>query len=305
MLIMTLTLDPRLPVLWRTPHSVQVGVDAAVVLLGTVTTAHERMLAALSVGLTPDGLTLIGTDSGLSAEQVAEFAIAIAPALVTPSSPPHAIVHIDGFGPTANRLEWRLREAGLEPRRVGPSDHDELVRTPLDTVELAVIVGDYVLDPERRGRWLRRDIPHLPLVYGDTSITMGPFVEPGIGPCLYCLELHRTESDPAWPALASQLLGKASAVQSPFFASEVATLATRWVLSRVIDGAARASTALAVSAETGQRSEKTVLAHPECSCSGFTTVNGADLQETETVSSLLAFGRESRTTTSEAVCVPA
>ncbi|MEO7349041.1 MAG: hypothetical protein ABIW32_04175 [Terrimesophilobacter sp.] len=302
---MTLTIDPRLPVLWRTPHSVQVGVDAPIVVLDAVTTAHERMLAALAVGLTPEGLRLIGTESGLSAEQVAEFARAITPALATPTPSPHAIVHIDGVGPTVDRLEWRLREAGLEPRRVNAATRHEPAPTPLETRELAVIVGDFVLDPERRGRWLRRDIPHLPIVYGDTSITMGPFVEPGSGPCLYCLELHRTESDAAWPALASQLLSRTSTAQSPFFASEVASLAARWVLSRVIAGAASPSTAVTVSADTGQRSEKTLVAHPDCACQGLTVLGDSDLQENARVSSLPPSGREMPTTTSEVVDVPA
>lgn len=305
MVLMTLTLDPRLPVLWRTPHSVQVGLDAPVVVLDNITTGHERMLAALAVGLTPEGLMLIGMDSGLSQEQVTEFESSITPALVTPSHPSRAIVHVDGIGHTADRLEWRLREAGCEPRRVNPTEKIAIARTPLGTVELAVIVGDYVLDPERRGRWLRRDIPHLPIVYGDTGVRVGPFVEPGVGPCLYCLELHHTDSDAAWPALASQLLATTSNAQSPFFASEVATLATRWVLSRATFGSAESSTAMTVNAETGHRGETTLVAHPDCSCRELTTVNGSGLQETATVSLLLPSARERQTTTSAAACVPA
>lgn len=305
MVVMTLTLDPRLPVVWRTPDSVQVGVDTPAAVLNAITTAHERMLTALAVGLTPEGLRLIGTESGLTAEQVAEFAVAIAPALVMPTPAPRAIVHVDGVGATADRLEWRLREAGLEPRRVSTSDFFDRARTPVQTIELAVIVGDFVLDPERRGRWLRRDIPHLPIVYGDTSVTVGPFIEAGAGPCLYCLELHHTESDTAWPVLASQLLGKASMAQTPFFASEVATFAARSVLSRVNNGAASTATAFIVSEGTGHISERTLVAHPACACRGIMPENDSSLQETAKVSSLLAADRESQTTTSAAACVPA
>lgn len=200
---MTLALDPRLPLLWRTPDSLQLGLDAPPVVLTGVTTAHERMLAGLAVGLTPEGLALIGAESGLNPEQIAAFERAVRPALAAPKCAPRALVHIDGSGATVDRLEWRLREVGLEPRRV-KTEADEQTAPP-ELMQVAIIVGDYVLDPERRGRWLRRDIPHLPIVFGDTGVTIGPFIEPGAGPCLYCLELHRTDADPAWPALASQV----------------------------------------------------------------------------------------------------
>lgn len=310
---MTLALNPRLPLLWRTPDSLQLGLDDPPVVLTEVTTAHERMLTALAVGLTPEGLVLIGTESGLRPEQVVEFERAIRPALVTPKSEPCALVDIDGFGPTADRLEWRLREVGLEPRRtlagtVEPATPPESALP--ESMEVAVIVGDYVLDPLRRGRWLRRDIPHLPIVFGDTSVAIGPFIEPGTGPCLYCLELHRTDADPAWPALASQLLGRMSPAQSPFVASEAATIATRLVLSRVSGGSVRSTaaspaTAITVNADTGECHETSWRAHPECACAGLTAVAGPDLPETAKARSLQTVGRGMPTTKDEAVCVPA
>lgn len=293
---MTLTLDPRLPLLWRTPDSVQLGLDDPPVRLQGVSTAQERMLAALALGLTPQGLNLIGKESGLSRAQVSDFVRTIRPALVAPSREVEGTVSIDGLGPTADRLHWRLREAGVEsligpsglPRRVEQSGQEALVDpgrpdslgasstqgVSTASVErqapaVAVLIGDFVLSPEHRGRWLRRDIPHLPIVYSDTSVTIGPFIEVGTGPCLYCLELHHRDADPAWPALASQLLGAQSSVQHPFFASEVATIAARWVLRRLLEGPADAATALTVDAETGQPRQRSWTAHPECSCTGI------------------------------------
>lgn len=34
---------------------------------------------------------------------------------------------------------------------------------------------------------------------------VGPLVIPGLTSCLSCADLHRTDRDPAWPALAAQL----------------------------------------------------------------------------------------------------
>lgn len=301
---MTLALDPRLPLLWRTPDSLQLGVDDPPVVLTHVTTAHEKMLAALAVGLTPEGLTLIGTDSGLSPAQISDFERAIGPALVQPKRVLSCSVEIDGFGATADRLEYRLREAGLEPPRGLPG-----------TTNFAVIVGHYVLDPERRGRWLRRDIPHLPIVFGDTSVTIGPFIEPGAGPCLYCLELHRTDADPAWPAIASQLLGRVGTAESPFLASEAATIATRMVLNRARGGAARsdsvgadptnAAIAVTVDAEAGERCNQSWRVHPRCACAGITAEVGQYPRETAKGRSVLAADRAMPTTKGEVACVPA
>lgn len=296
MFVMTLVLDPRFPLVWRTPVSLQLGVDDPPVVLTSVTTAHERMLAGLAIGLTPQGLALIGTGSGLNRDQIADFERTIRPALLTPKVASSAHIEIDGCGATADRLEWRLREAGMEPHRA-PSSAGEPTA--------AVIVGDYVLDPERRGRWLRRDIPHLPIIFSDTSVTIGPFIEPGVGPCLYCLELHRRDADPAWTALASQLLGKSSTAQSPFFASETATLATRMVLQRVkVDGAGKA-TSFTVDVDSGRIRTRSWKTHEECACSGLRAVDGQGRQEIAKERSFPAADRELPTRKDAAARVPA
>lgn len=301
---MTLVLDPRLPLVWRTPDSLQLGVDHPPVVLTSVTTAHERMLAALAIGLTPQGLALIGTEAGLNPAQIADFERVIRPALATPKVVASARVEIDGFGATADRLEWRVREAGMEPHRARPQADRNRAAASAGTPDIAVIVGDFVFDPERRGRWLRRDIPHLPLVFGDTSVTIGPFIEPGVGPCLYCLDLHRRDADPAWPALASQLLGKVSCAQSPFVASEAATLATRMLLRRVRDGRTYSSTSLTLDTDTGQTRERVWQTHPECACTGLKPAVVQGLQENETEHSVPAADRATQTTKGAVACVP-
>lgn len=314
---MTLTLDPRFPVLWRTPNSLQVGVDSPRVVLTDVSTGHERMLAGLALGLTPEGLALIGKECGLSAQQVADFEDAIRPALLESPQDTCASVQIDGIGPTADRLEYRLREVGLKPQRWFPRGDHLPRRSPSPAAKVAkhaeipsdggfaVILGDYVLDPERRGRWLRRDIPHLPIVFSDTSVTVGPFIEPGSGPCLYCLELHRTDAEPAWPALASQLLGTASTAHSALLASEAATIATRLVLNRSRGMPARSATSLTVNAETGERYNRSWRVHPRCGCAGITAEGEQYRQETAKANSVPPADCAMPTTKDEVVSVPA
>ena len=48
-------------------------------------------------------------------------------------------------------------------------------------------------------------VPHLPVRVRDGTGVVGPLVIPGLSSCLVCADLHRTDRDPAWPALAAQL----------------------------------------------------------------------------------------------------
>jgi hypothetical protein len=51
----------------------------------------------------------------------------------------------------------------------------------------------------------QRRQPHLLITLREGVPTVGPLVRPPAGPCLRCLDLHRADRDPAWPALAAQL----------------------------------------------------------------------------------------------------
>jgi bacteriocin biosynthesis cyclodehydratase domain-containing protein len=51
----------------------------------------------------------------------------------------------------------------------------------------------------------RRGIPHLAVDIRDGIAVIGPLVPPAGSPCLHCLDLHRRDRDPQWPALAAQL----------------------------------------------------------------------------------------------------
>ncbi|WP_349880459.1 TOMM precursor leader peptide-binding protein [Micromonospora sp. HUAS YX12] len=53
--------------------------------------------------------------------------------------------------------------------------------------------------------YARRRQPHLLLDLRGGVPVVGPLVRPPVGPCLRCLDLHRGDRDPDWPALAAQL----------------------------------------------------------------------------------------------------
>ena len=224
------------------------------------------MLSALTLGTTPQGLRMIGRTSGLTDARIAEFEERIAPALAASVAEARAVVAVTGSGVTVNQLGWRLAEAELLPRLVGASPTVAVTSPPPSDIEFAVIVAHFVIAPEFFGSWLRNDIPHLPIVYGDTGVRIGPIIEPGLSPCLYCLERHHVDEDPAWPAMATQLLGRTSMAETAFVASEVAVRATRIIRNRLNTAAQTPAVSVTLDTGTGALSTREWNRHPECSC---------------------------------------
>jgi bacteriocin biosynthesis cyclodehydratase domain-containing protein len=257
---MVLKLDPRYPLVWRSPSSLQLGVDPAVVRMDEVSETAERLLAALVSGVTLPGLTMLARGDTEARDAVLRL---VAPALLPErvAEADTAVVALSGSGRSVEAIAATLHGAGVSIVA------DDAVERP----DLAIPVGHHVLPPELHGHWLRRDVPHLPVVLTDSATVVGPLVRPGDGPCLHCLELHHRDADPAWPAIASQLLGRRSLAESAIAASETAAVVARLVLGWMAgDDVGRA--ALRIDAASGARTERARAAHPECGCRGVERV---------------------------------
>jgi hypothetical protein len=72
--------------------------------------------------------------------------------------------------------------------------------------DLVVLVG--VTDPELAVRLMQERIPHLAASASEAIGVVGPLVIPGRSACLRCLDLARTDRDPAWPLILAQLAGR-------------------------------------------------------------------------------------------------
>lgn len=71
--------------------------------------------------------------------------------------------------------------------------------------DLVVLAAVGAIHADAGEPWLRRGIPHLPLVVQSHRVRVGPLITGLSGPCLGCMDLHRRDKDAAWPALLSQL----------------------------------------------------------------------------------------------------
>jgi bacteriocin biosynthesis cyclodehydratase domain-containing protein len=260
---MVLKLDRRFTMVWRDPFSLQFGVDPACAILREVTTADERMIAALERGVSRSGLEMIAGSSGASAQDVSDLLRRLKTLLLSETiEQPARRVAIVGSGPTADRIAHTLALAGMSVT--------VNARAVDDGSDLGIAVGHYVLDPDNYGFWLRRDLPHLPVVFGDDSVQIGPLVEPGNSPCLYCLEHYRREADASWSAIASQLWGRRAQSETPLVSVEVAARVARLVTQRLERGrpTARSMTARSfrLAVDSGEVTRRDWMPHPECGC---------------------------------------
>ena len=180
------------------------------------------------------------------------------------------VVMVDADGVLGERLIADLTALGYHvtaPASVdgGVCDDEDAADDPA----LAIVAATWAIPPARHLPWLRRDVPHLAVVFDDTGARVGPLVEPGDGPCLRCLDLGRRDADPAWPVIAAQLAGRPAATATTRACLEAATLAIALVDDRLAHGSrAMADASLTLSRERPAGSPRRLrhAPHPECGC---------------------------------------
>jgi hypothetical protein len=111
--------------------------------------------------------------------------------------------------------------------------------------------------------------PHLLVTARETAVFVGPFVVPGLTPCVRCVELSRADRDPAWPLLVAQLANRGQTAPNDVVLTQLAAAAAALDLLRYIDGGVRPATpgaVLELTADGPPRRRGPVVAHPACGC---------------------------------------
>lgn len=258
MCAMILRLDPRRALVWRDPHTVQLGVDPVVAIIDDMGDGEARLLGALSSGVTRDGLDVLAELAGVSPERVARLITAIEPALAPPPQPvQRPRVAVVGDVPATARIAGLLASAGF---RVVTASTGEALDTA--GIAAAVLVSHHVVDPREHLRWLNRDLLHVPIVFGELAVTIGPLVDPGQTPCIACVEQQRTDADPAWAAISPQLWRTQASADTELAATEAALEVVRIL-------ADRPPHQVRLDTETGARTERTWAPSARCGCRGL------------------------------------
>lgn len=255
---MVLRLDPRYPLLWRSATAMQVGLDHPHVVLEGIGYAEELLLHALRLGTSAGTARLIARRAGASEARIEHVLAALRPVLlrsIDPEPPVSPRIVVEGVGAAADALRTLLRGEGCD-------------LVPEDAVpDLAVLVADFAVAPARAAHWLAADVPHLPLVFGDESVRLGPLVEPGRGPCLHCADRDRIDLDPDWPRLIIQVLGRTAPTRTPLASAALAVAAADAALRRVLAGWTGLSRSVRTYSDaSGAFSERPLEPHRDCAC---------------------------------------
>ncbi|CAJ1507366.1 cyclodehydratase [[Mycobacterium] burgundiense] len=205
------SLDPAMPVLVRPDDAVQIGWDPRRAVLvrpprGLTAAALADVLQTMRSGTDLDRLRAEAARHGaVDAAECAELVAAlVASGVAHLGATAHGrstAVRVHGRGPLSDLLVEALRATAV---RVSHSSQPHVVvraeRTDL------VVLSDYLVADPRLVRDLHSaGMPHLVVRVRDGTGLVGPLVVPGITSCLTCADLHRSDRDSAWPALAAQL----------------------------------------------------------------------------------------------------
>ena len=156
-------------------------------------------------------------------------------------------------------------------RRVAP-EVDTRPLGPTSQPDLIVLAGGHRPSPAGSLGRLTRGVPHLPVSLRDGTAVIGPLLVPGRTACLGCIELHRSDRDPVWPALVAQLSTTRSEHPEPSHLAVAVTaagLAGAQVLCYLDGGDPEALGRSLELTGLGERiRRRSWPPHPRCDCAG-------------------------------------
>jgi hypothetical protein len=298
---MRLALKPGLVPVWRDGDTLQLGIDPrrgvlvcgigrAAALIGLLDGSRDQraMLAAARAEGITDEITdrLIGLL--IAAGVLDDFPARALPVIpdearsrLAPELATTSLAHGDGDGGAralARRTGTRVRVYGTG--QVGAGIATLLASAGIGHVagrdsavagraDLAVLTGPH--GPELAARLVASGVPHLAATAGEAIGVVGPLVVPGRTACLHCLDLARTDRDPAWPLIRAQLIGcqPATPACDGVLATSVAAQASLQMLA-FIDRGGRADAVtngtLELVLPDWQWRRRSWRPHPACDC---------------------------------------
>jgi bacteriocin biosynthesis cyclodehydratase domain-containing protein len=216
-----LRLDPAHPPVWSTPTRLQLGAEA-VAVLDDPQPWEQRLLRDLQHGFPESALGAVAAQYDVGEAQARTLVRRLEAALVPPA-PVRQTVRLQVAESVESTDAAAIADALAAHGLLDSAPGAESPATPVPVVLLA----HHVVDPRHAAALLHDDIPHLPIVLAGSRAVVGPFVRPGLTACLACVEARRAETDPSWPAIAAQLLGRSGPPVGRAFASEVGLAAGR------------------------------------------------------------------------------
>jgi bacteriocin biosynthesis cyclodehydratase domain-containing protein len=224
---------------------------------GTGASAAIQRRQAARILITGAGPLAVPIGTALASAGVGHVHPAVSGITLAGDAAPGGLLPADEYRPRAAAAADAIRrvapDVDVTPLRPGQATFAVLVGVTAPATLMALSYG-------------RRRLPHLAVSVRDGTVVLGPLVRPGVTPCLNCLDLHRRDRDPGWPAVAEQISrGDPDAVEATTALAGAAYAAAE-VLAHV-DGALPGTLGATVEITTpGRPVRRQWTQHPECGC---------------------------------------
>lgn len=260
-----LRIDPAHPPLWRTATTLQFGADP-VVVLDDPPAWQQRLVRELERGIPDEAAVPFAVALGASAQAARAFVAGLGRVLTTAEPAPRPVLlqsagdvprdHVDAVGAALAASGCRVEVAHpFDPPGGSGADAASVV-----------IVAHQLVPPAFSAALMADDRPHLPVVLTAAGAEIGPYVRPGSTPCLSCLAAHRRERDPAWPAIAAQLIGRPIVAVDTSVVWEAGIVAGRMLSACESPPPGARSRSLTLHARSLRRTVQKHRPHEECRC---------------------------------------
>ena len=251
-------IDPSIPVVWRDSETVQVGLDPERARLGPLDLSGARGVAELVRGTSLTRLaSVVGGEH--AARSLIESCGDVFHRTPRAALPRLAVV---GVAPATDTIA-RTWVGSTRSTVVAGSSSDI---TAVD-VDFVLLVSHFVVSPIDVQPWLGRDIAHCAIVFGESSVRIGPVVNPGETACIRCVELAHIDGDPSWSAVAPQMWRRTAAADSV----DLAIHAAAESLGMFPMGGGYS---VRVDGMTFNRAVSPHALHPDCGCRAIPNVPG-------------------------------
>ena len=248
----TLTrLNPNAPLLWRDERTLQLGDESDLRFAADVPWV-EPLLSRLRSGFRRGAFDVIAHAAGAPREAARALLARLDPVLLD-DVPAARSAWVESISGLDDRSEYRLREA--------LADEGITLVDPAHPSAVGVVLVPGAAATLQFARFLREDVPHLPVSFEPGRVTVGPLVIPGVSACLACRDAQERDRDPAWPLLHAQLIGRDP---GPVRAAQVAE-AGRLTAMLLGDDENDIGRSVRVSAD-GSQTWRSVTFHEECLC---------------------------------------
>ena len=254
-----LRLNPAHPPLWRDATTLQFGVDD-VARLEEPQPWEEVLLADLARGVPESALPGLLKTRRIGRAEAEAFFAELQPVLERTAPEARIVLQTtDDLDPglratVADALTRRgahVREAHWSP----------FAATVVPAGWTAVLLAAHLVEPRRAAALVSADARHAPLVFDGAGATVGPVVEPGVTACLACDAAHARDADPAWPVVASQLVGRPCIVDA-----DLAVEAARAAAQLITAPTTTPARSVRLRADAPNRVWRVHPPHEDCAC---------------------------------------